>query len=108
MARGGARAYLRRVDDGRIPPAPLTIPDLDPDVTEALAARALRHGRTAEAEAGAILRDTLRAAARAPGAPRTGEELVAAILRRFGPERGVELELQPRETLGEPRVRFDW
>ncbi len=89
--------------------ASLILPDLDPAVAEALAARAARHGRSPEAEAAAILR-----AAVAPepppaprGAPKTGEELVAAILARFGPAHGFDFERPPQEMIGEPRVRFD-
>lgn len=72
-------------------PATLTIRRLDPEVKERLRQRAARHGRSMEAEVREILKQALAAR------PETGEELYAAIRRRFAPLGGVELDLPPRE-----------
>lgn len=69
----------------------LTIRRLDPEVKDRLRQRAARHGRSMEAEVREILKQALAAR------PETGEELYAAIRRRFAPLGGVELDLPPRE-----------
>lgn len=71
--------------------ATLTIRRLAPEVKDRLRLRAARHGRSVEAEAREILKQALAAR------PETGEELYAAIRRRFAPLGGVELDLPPRE-----------
>lgn len=78
--------------------ASLNIRQLDPALKEQLRVRAAHNGRSMEAEARAILKDALSAAAR----PATGATLVESIRRRFAPFGGVELELPPRGPAREP------
>lgn len=74
----------------------LTIRRLAPEVKDRLRQRAARHGRSMEAEAREILKQVLAAR------PETGEQLYAAIRRRFAPLGGVELDLPPREPSRPP------
>lgn len=76
--------------------ATLTIRRLAPEVKDRLRRRAARHGRSMEAEAREILKQALAAR------PETGEDLYAAIRRRFAPLGGVELDLPPREPGRKP------
>jgi plasmid stability protein len=77
--------------------ATLTIRNVDAAVKERLRVRAARHGRSMEAEARTILSDTVAAE------PDESEpNLAEAIRRRFAPLGGVDLELPPREDVGEP------
>jgi plasmid stability protein len=79
----------------------LTIPDVDPKLTERLRVRAAAHGRSVVEEARAILDAAL------PERPRrSGAELVEIIRRRFGPEGGVDLVLPPTAP-DRPPPRFD-
>ncbi|WP_245442815.1 FitA-like ribbon-helix-helix domain-containing protein [Methylobacterium terrae] len=80
--------------------ATLTIRNLDIQVEESLRLRATRHGRSIEAEARAILAESV-----APP-PRETVDLAEAIRRRFAPLGGVELEPHPPVAIG-PRPRFD-
>jgi antitoxin FitA len=77
--------------------ATLTIRNVDAAVKERLRVRAARHGRSMEAEARTILSEAV-AAERDPAEP----DLAEAIRRRFAPLGGVDLELPPREDVGEP------
>lgn len=77
----------------------LTIRRLDPEVKDRLRLRAIRHGRSMEAEAREILKQVLAAR------PETGEELYTAIRRRFAPLGGVELDL-PSRAPGRPPPDF--
>lgn len=67
----------------------LTIRTLDSQVEESLRMRATRNGRSVEAEARAILSETV-----APP-PRETVNLAEAIRRRVAPLGGVELEPHP-------------
>jgi antitoxin FitA len=77
--------------------ATLTIRNVDAAVKERLRLRAARHGRSMEAEARTILSEAV-AAERDQAEPNLAE----AIRRRFAPLGGVDLELPPREDVGEP------
>lgn len=76
--------------------ATLTIRMIDATVKERLRVRAARHGRSMEAELGAILNEALT------GAGRRGPNLAAAIRRRFAPLGGVELAPHPPVPIGPP------
>jgi plasmid stability protein len=69
----------------------LTIHNLDPAVTDRLAARAAERGTTVEGEARAILEQAV-----------TRPDLADLALELFGPKRGVELKLPPRHPLRTP------
>lgn len=71
--------------------AALSIRGLEDDVRERLRIRAARHGRSMEAEIGAILVDAVRE-------PAPTADLFRVLLDRFGEIRGVELELPERAT----------
>ncbi|MGH8295227.1 MAG: FitA-like ribbon-helix-helix domain-containing protein [Steroidobacteraceae bacterium] len=72
----------------------IMIRNIDPALKQALRVRAVRHGRSMEAEARQILKEVL------------GEEaemnLAEAIRRRVAPLGGIELEPYPPELIGEP------
>lgn len=73
--------------------ATVTIRNLDDQLKRRLQLRAAQHGRSMEAEARAIL----SAAVNEPDRP---DNLVSALLERFGsmPGGGVELEIPPRRS----------
>ncbi len=75
--------------------ASLTIRKLDLAVKERLRARAAQHGRSMEEEARRILSDVC-----GPG-DRT-ETLADIALELFGPENGIDLDIQLRQPLREP------
>jgi plasmid stability protein len=81
------------------PMASLNIRQLDPALKEKLRIRAARNGRSMEAEARVILKESLSGAEKPLT---TGAELVDWIRQRFGPLGGVELELPPRGPAREP------
>ena len=81
--------------------ASITIRKLDETTKRRLRTRAARHGHSMEEEARQILKSELRKAEEPP------KDLGEAIRRRFAKYGGVNLELPPREILGEPRVRWD-
>ncbi len=72
--------------------ATVTIRNLDDQLKHRLQLRAARHGRSMEAEARAILSDAVSE----PGRP---DNLVDALLERFGAAGGVDLELPARDAL---------
>ena len=74
----------------------VTIRNIDPAVKERLRLRAVRHGRTMEAE----LRAIVSAAVQEDPAP--PPNLAEAIRRRFAPLGGVELEPHPPVTPSAP------
>jgi plasmid stability protein len=84
-----------QVDTGAL--TSLNIRQLDPTVKEQLRIRAARNGRSMEAEARAILRDTLMTAT-----PGSGDTLLQSIRRRFEPPGSVDLDLPPRGPGREP------
>ncbi len=76
--------------------ASITIRNLEDTLKARLRVRAATHGRSMEEEA----RDILCAAlARMPSTP---SDLAEAIQRRFSKFGGVELQLQPRESIRQP------
>jgi antitoxin FitA len=79
------------------PMATLTIRNVDATVKERLRLRAARHGRSMEAEARTIISEAVAADRDQPE-----PNLAEAIRRRFAPLGGVDLELPPREDVGEP------
>ena len=79
--------------------ASITIRNLDDDVKTRLRIRAAENGRSMEEEARLILRE---AVGRKPGS----QNLASLIRAHFGPSKGVDLELPPREPAREP-PRFD-
>ena len=68
-----------------------------------LRVRAVEHGRTIEEEAREILKVALEGETKLP---EPSENLAEAIMARFQPLGGVELELPPRTPMREP-PRFD-
>ena len=76
--------------------ASITIRQLDESIKKRLRLRAARHGRSMEEEARSILGAALA------DQEASGSNLVQAILRRFEPLGGVELELPHREWMREP------
>lgn len=82
--------------------ATITVRGVDPALKERLRVRAAQHGQSMEAELRQILQDTLKEPERAPE-----PNLYERIRARFAPFGGVdELELPPREIVGDP-PRFD-
>ena len=77
--------------------ANLTIRNVDATGKERLRLRAARHGRSMEAEARRILSEAVAVDRDEPE-----PNLAEAIRRRFAPLGGVDLELSPREFVGEP------
>ena len=78
----------------------LTIRNVERRLKDQLRVRAARHGQSMEAELRQIIRDALA------GEQVRESNLAEAIRRRFAPFGGVELEVPPRVTVGEP-PRFD-
>lgn len=76
--------------------ASITIRDLDDETKARLRVRAAHHRRSMEAEARAILRDSL---SRTPARPLN---LAEAIRRRFGKVGGVDLKLPVRAPMRKP------
>ena len=79
--------------------ASITIRNLEDEVKTGLRMRAAGNGRSMEEEVRLILRE---AVGRKPG----GQDLASIIRGYFGPSRGVDLELPPRDPAREP-PRFD-
>jgi antitoxin FitA len=73
--------------------ATLTIRQLDDKTKSKLRVRAAQHGRSMEQEAREILRSALRTS------PAARENLGKAILERFAPLGGVDLELPRRDPI---------
>jgi len=76
--------------------ASLTIRGLDPELKERLRVRAARNHRSMEEEARVILRTAL------VERPSTTKSLGETMRELFGPSKGVELEIPPREPMREP------
>jgi antitoxin FitA len=85
------------MDDQGIPTATLTIRNVDAVLKERLRVRAAQHGHSMEAE----LRDILEEILKEPEPP-AEPHLYERIRARFAPLGGVDLELPPRELVGEP------
>ena len=75
--------------------ASITVRNLDDEVKARLRVRAAAHGRSMEEEARQILREAVERQAEPT-------HLATAIISRFQPLGGVELELPPREPVPEP------
>ena len=75
--------------------AGITIRNLDDDVEARLRVRAAANGRSMEEEARLILRAVV-------GCERGSRNLTSIIRSHFGPAKGVDLELPPREPGREP------
>ena len=75
--------------------ASLTIRNLDNDLKAQLRQQAARHGRSMEAEARVILSQTLNA-------PVRGQNLAAAIHRRFAALNVESLPIPPRQAVRNP------
>ncbi len=75
--------------------ASITIRNLDDDVKSRLRLRAAGNGRSMEEEARVILRDAV-------GRRPSSQNLAAIIRTHFGPAKGVDLELSPRDAGREP------
>lgn len=75
--------------------AAVSIRNLDERVKERIRVRAARHGRSMEAEMRAILTDAV-------SEPAEDRGLLGALLDRFGPLGGVELEIPARSA--QPRA----
>lgn len=78
--------------------ASITIRRLDDSVKAELRVRAARHGRSMEAEAREILKESLAAKPK----PDSELNLAERIRRHIEPLGGVELTLLPRELVGPP------
>jgi antitoxin FitA len=76
----------------------LTISGLDERLVASLREQALRHGRSVEEEAREILREGVQVAS-PPGEQESFGAAIRALVARHGP---VDLDLPPRERLGEP------
>jgi antitoxin FitA len=85
------------MDDQGIPTATLTIRNVDAALQERLRIRAAQHGHSMEAELRDILQETLK-----EPVPPAEPHLYERIRARFAPLGGVDLELPPREPVGEP------
>ncbi len=75
--------------------ASITIRNLDGDVKSMLRVRAAGNGRSMEEEARLILRDAV-------GCRLSSHNLADIIRQHFGPSKGVDLELPPRDAGREP------
>ena len=73
--------------------ASITIRNLDDDVKSRLRVRAAGNGRSMEEEARLILRDAVG---------RRSSSLADIMRAHFGPSKGVDLELPPRDAGREP------
>ena len=89
--------YMTNLPLRESPMATLTIRNLDIQVEEALRLRAARNGRSIEAEARAILAETV------VSPPRETIDLAEAIRRRFAPLGGAELEPHPPVVIKQQR-----
>ena len=78
----------------------ITLHDLDDDVAAELRARAMKHGRSLEQEACAVLREALGTSGAPPEGP--PEKLGTAIHELFKPFGIKELPIPPREPAREP------
>lgn len=78
--------------------ATLTIRNLDDGVKSSLRIRAAENGRSLEAEA----RETLSESVSRTDRPKTGQELLNRIRRRFEPFGDFKLELLPRDPPRDP------
>jgi len=79
--------------------ASITIRNIDDDVKTRLRVRAAGNGRSMEEEVRLILREAV--------GRKSGSQDLASIIRGyFGPSRGVDLELPPRDAARES-PRFD-
>ena len=85
------------MDEQRTPTATLTIRSVDAALKERLRVRAAQHGHSMEAELRDILQETLK-----EPEPPAEPHLYDRIRARFAPLGGVDLELPPRELVGEP------
>jgi plasmid stability protein len=83
--------------------ASLLIRNFDDALRDRLKARARTNHRSLEEEA----RETLRLAVARDAASTKSESLLAIATRIFGPERGVDLDLPPRDA-GEGRPPVDF
>lgn len=83
--------------------ASITVRNLDKELEHRLRVRAAQNERSIEEEAHEILKTALNGAVEGPDLP---ENLAEAIMSRFQPLGGVELELPPRGPMREP-PRFD-
>ncbi len=77
----------------------ITIRNLDDDVKARLRMRAAGNGRSMEDEVRRILREAV-------GRKQGSQDLASIIRGYFGPSRGVDLKLPPRDPAREP-PRFD-
>ena len=75
--------------------ASVTIRNLDDDVKSRLRVRAAGNGRSMEHEARLILREAV-------GREPSSDVLADIIRAHFGPSKGVDLELPPRDAGREP------
>ena len=75
--------------------ASITIRNLDDEVKTRLRVRAAGNGRSMEEEARLILGDAV-------GRVTESRNLASIIRGHFGPSRGVDLELPPREIADDP------
>ncbi len=75
--------------------ASITIRNLDDEVKTRLRVRAAEHHRSMEEEVRLILRDAV-------GRKPRSRDLASVIRSHFGPAKGVNLELPPREPGREP------
>ena len=83
--------------------ASITVRNLDKELEQRLRVRAARNERSIEEEAREILKVALNGDTELPDTP---QNLAAAIMSRFQPLGGVELELPSRGPMREP-PRFD-
>ena len=74
--------------------ASITIRNLDDDVKTRLRVRATGNGRSMEQELRLILANAVGLAPKSP--------LAGTVRTHFGPSRGVDLELPPREIADDP------
>ena len=75
--------------------ASITIRNLDDEVKARLRVRAAGNGRSMEEEVRLILREAV-------GHQPSSRNLASIIRSHFGPSKGVDLELPPREPAREP------
>ena len=81
----------------------ITVRDLDKQLENRLRTRAAQNDRSMEEEAREILKVALNGDTKPPDPP---ENLAEAIMSRFQPLGGVELDIPPREPMPDP-PRFD-
>ena len=79
---------------------PITLDSIDPQLAQRLQQRAIKNGRTIEAEITIILSSVLTSEkAEQPGKPETEIDLATAIKQRFAPLGGLDLPEIPREPI---------